>query len=890
IQTRVEDYLRDFPELGEQPIIQRLVEQEIYVRVNAGFLVEPSEYRSRFPEVALDESLFSHGESNTRVDGKGAFPQASTLALPYQFGNYVLEDLLGRGGMGSVYIAEQPAAKRRVAIKIAEVESLSPHSRQLMCGRFEQEAHAAAAVVHDHIVPIYDVGVVDGKPFIAMQMVDGGDLGKRSKEEPIAPREAARYLTGIAYGVAAAHGAGMLHRDIKPQNILVDNATDRAMLTDFGLARYTDVDSGMTQAGQLLGTPSFMPPEQIRDSSKIDARADVYSLGATLYQLVTGKAPFKASDIHETLRQVLNVEATSPSELNSEVDRDLETICLKCLEKEPDSRYRSAAELAEDLNRYVDGKPIHARPAGPVRKLVKWCRRNPALAAAQAAAIAGLLLTVAVSLIGWRASHQQWLVTAAVLDKSTDTVDQLFVQVKDEPLFSSPGFEEVRERLLQQAIEHYQSFVGIMNDEGSLGDDIAYANAALASMYVNLKYPGEESKEQIEIAKNAIAALDESERETPKMLEAQSDLFLASGRIAFEKRDLELMRRDFEMAVSLRERWVELAPDSVEADRKLANAVMNVGLALRQQAQAAAANGEAEPARELLAISEGKIFDAQKIRKERCDAVDQSDQVVSRKLRRDLARAEFALGNLEMARGNVVECVRRFEFAESRFDELANEVMVDASLWEDLALTRMQAASLLTALPTYWQDNDAQLDAAKRLDLAFNDVIQLLSARNGLSKQLSLVQMGQKCIDNGVLAGHLKMASEQAGALDAILTQIEAKHHDELKQVERTEGGDVESALVRIRLNQSKHRAQLALAMKPQSEAKTVLNEAIQLFQTHQSFVASDLLLSNELRGLEAMRESLNEPQDGSDAASGTETPTSEAPPTSGDPLTGLPN
>ncbi|MFN3193266.1 MAG: serine/threonine-protein kinase [Aureliella sp.] len=856
-RTRVEDYLRDFPELDEQQIIQRLVEQEIYVRVNAGFLVEPSEYRSRFPGVNLDDSLFSQGESDTRVDAKAQPQQLTALPLPYAFGNYVLQDLLGRGGMGSVYIAEQPAAKRRVAIKIAEVESLSPHSRQLMCARFEQEAHAAAAVVHDHIVPIYDVGVFDGKPFIAMQMVEGGDLGKRSKEEPISPKNAAQYLKGIAAGVAEAHKAGMLHRDIKPQNILIDNSTNRAMLTDFGLARYTEDDSGMTQAGQLLGTPSFMPPEQIRDSSKIDARADVYSLGATLYQLVTGKAPFKASDIHETLRQVLNVDATSPRELNSEVDRDLETICLKCLEKEPDLRYPSADELAEDLNRYVDGRPINARPAGPIRKLAKWCRRNPALAFAQGAAVAGLLLTVAVSLIGWRASHQQWLVTESVLKKSTATVDDLFVQVKDEPLMTSPGFEVIREQLLQRAIEHYRGFVGIIEREGGLADEIAYANAALASMYVDLSFSIEESKEQIDAAKNSFARLTEQQRSTPKMLEAQSDLYLASGRIAFSEMDLGTMLADFEEAVAFRKRWFEAEPESIEAARKLANSIMNVGLAQRQQAQAAAAEGQADSAGELLASAEGNLFDAQKLRNAAIQTAAENGIDPSQKLRRDQAKAEFALGNLEMAHGNIGECIARFESAEAKFYDLANEVAVDASLWEDLALARVQVASLLTALPTYWEDATAQQDAAKKLQQAFRDLTQTLSARNSIGKQLSLLQLSQRCIDSGVLAGHLKMAFEQSVELESIVLQVKNNYDASSQEDGTAERESIQESFVRIRLNQGKHRAQLAVDREPKSEVVQRIAEAIELYESHQKLVNADPLLSNDYRGLKSLRDAI---------------------------------
>ena len=294
--------------------------------------------------------------------------------------------------MGIVYKARQIKANRTVALKMilagqfASAEDVK---------RFETEASAAAKLDHPNIVPIFEVGEHEGRHFYSMGFIDGQSLSDVLREGPLAPKEAARLIRQVSQAVEYAHTQGIIHRDLKPQNILLSR--DRSpRVTDFGLAKQLAGASELTATGQILGTPSFMSPEQARgDGQAIGPLSDVYSLGAVLYCLLTGRPPFQSANVIETLRQVVAQEPVSPRLLNGAVGHDLETITLKCLQKDPAKRYQSASELADDLDRFLVGKPIHARPIGPTERLSRWCRRNP-LVASLSAAVATLLLVGAI--------------------------------------------------------------------------------------------------------------------------------------------------------------------------------------------------------------------------------------------------------------------------------------------------------------------------------------------------------------------------------------------------------------------------------------------------------------------------------------------------------------
>jgi eukaryotic-like serine/threonine-protein kinase len=290
---------------------------------------------------------------------------------------------IGRGGMGSVYKARDMELERIVAIKtIAEGRFATSDQRD----RFRDEARAVARLHHPNIIAIHAVGEHDQQPYLTLEYAGGGSLADRLAEKPMAPREAAALLETLARAVQAAHQAGVVHRDLKPSNILM---TDQGVpkVSDFGLAKLMDADAGRTITGQVLGSPSFMAPEQAEGRSKhVGPLADIYALGSILYQSLTGRPPFLGESQYETLKLVVSNDVVPPCRLRPDVPRDLETICLKCLAKEPSRRYADALALADDLRRHLAGRPILARRTGPIDQSWRWCRRNPGLAAASLAA------------------------------------------------------------------------------------------------------------------------------------------------------------------------------------------------------------------------------------------------------------------------------------------------------------------------------------------------------------------------------------------------------------------------------------------------------------------------------------------------------------------------
>lgn len=318
--------------------------------------------------------------------------------LPRAFGDYELLAEVARGGMGVVYRARQRSLDRQVALKMV---LSGPFASRVALERFRAEARVAASLQHVGIVAIHEAGEAEGQPYFTMDFVEGRNLADHLRDGPLPPARAARYIDQIARAVAYAHACGVLHRDLKPANILIDES-DCPRITDFGLAKQLTASghlSGsppLTLTGQALGSPHYMAPELASaQNENIGTAADVYSLGAILYQLLTGRPPFAAGTVGETLHQVLHNEPPRPRVLDPSLPRDLETICLKCLEKEPARRYPSAAMVAEELERFLSGQPLLGRPISAAERGWRWCRRNPSLAA-----LGGLaaLLPLAVAL------------------------------------------------------------------------------------------------------------------------------------------------------------------------------------------------------------------------------------------------------------------------------------------------------------------------------------------------------------------------------------------------------------------------------------------------------------------------------------------------------------
>ncbi len=304
---------------------------------------------------------------------RGGSSHSSSGALPCRFGDYELCEELGRGGMGVVYKARQLSLRRTVAVKMIHGRfAAEPSAVQ----RFRAEAEAAAKLQHANIVQVYEVGQYEGQPFFSMQYVEGQSLSQLLKQVSLSPKRAARYVEQISRAVAHAHEHGVLHRDLKPSNVLID-ARDQPRVMDFGLAKQLESDAQITVSGQLLGTPPYMSPEQAgARRSEIGPASDVYSLGVVLYELLTGQPPFRGANAWETLRLVRESDPRLPRTLNPQIPRDLEMICLKCLEKDPRDRYPSATALAEDLERYLDGDSISISSLSLFERLARTLERG----------------------------------------------------------------------------------------------------------------------------------------------------------------------------------------------------------------------------------------------------------------------------------------------------------------------------------------------------------------------------------------------------------------------------------------------------------------------------------------------------------------------------------
>jgi len=329
---------------------------------------------------------------------------AETLGAVRYFGDYELLEEIARGGMGVVYKARQVSLNRMVALKMILAGQLaSPQDVQ----RFHSEAEAAANLDHPNIVPIYEVGQHEGQHYFSMKLIDGGSLGTRMTAIRGDVRAAVALLVQVARAIHFAHQRGILHRDLKPANVLLEESHEGSLIpyvTDFGLAKRVEGDSGLTASGAIVGTPSYMPPEQARAEKALTVAADVYSLGAILYEMLTGRPPFRAATPLHTLLQVLEQELEPPRQVHPGIARDLETVCLKCLAKKPAARYRTAAELADELEHWLAGETVRACPPTRGERLARWGKRNPV---ALAFAVVLLILfggVVAYALVGgWMA-------------------------------------------------------------------------------------------------------------------------------------------------------------------------------------------------------------------------------------------------------------------------------------------------------------------------------------------------------------------------------------------------------------------------------------------------------------------------------------------------------
>ncbi len=562
--------------------------------------------------------------SGDTIDSPRPAKRSVRLTSGSPFGDYELLEEIARGGMGVVYRARQNRLNRIVALKTILAGELANEEQ---VRRFHIEAEAAAQLSHKNLVSIYEVGEHDGQHFFSMELVEGSGLDGRLSDGPLPPREAARIVKAVAEAMHFAHARGVVHRDLKPSNILID-AAGEPKVTDFGLAKQMQGDSELTASGQVIGTPSFMPPEQAEGRwEDVGPLADVYSLGAVLYCTLTSRPPFQAAGILETLKQVLEQDPVSPQQLNPSVDCDLETICLKCLDKSPERRYTSAQELADDLARFLDARPIVARPISLGGRFYRWCRRNPVVSGLLAATVVSLVIgTIASTTFAFRAIANAKLAELRLqeigrkneelgdkneqLGIALDRAEQLNEEAKgaishyvdvvlDDQLLSDRAFQPLRKRLIADALMYYEDFV---REHGSEQTEAGRRELALALdriAYITDKSGSKETS--LDANLKSIAIFKALHDEKPEDRQRLEDLAAQQRALADVYRDLGRLDeagKAYEQALQYGEQLLNAAPQNAACLSAMAKAQHNFGMLLHDSERLDEAAGLFDNARQ----------------------------------------------------------------------------------------------------------------------------------------------------------------------------------------------------------------------------------------------------------------------------------------------------
>ncbi len=545
----------------------------------------------------LEQRLIALGDNLNRTGLAGQNVPHSSVSEGEMMGDYRIIRLLATGGMGDVYLATDTKLNRTVALKRIAGSRLN---QQAWMTRFHREAELAASLNHPNIVQLYEYRLHEGIPFFAMEYVDHGSFEQRLATQPaLTTRESAAFVEQISRAVHHAHERGVIHRDLKPANILIA-ADGSARIADFGLARNFD-GSGHQQTpetltGEVLGTPAYMAPEQTTGrSSEVGPSADVYSLGAILYECLAGRPPFRALNSMQMIELVRCQEPVPPSQLLPGLPLELQTVCLKCLEKTPSRRYRSALELADELHRFLDGKPIIAQPIGSAGRFLKWARRRPDRAALLATVVVALVgLFVAITIHNWRLNReiarvdQQRKETAQQRQRADSnyrqarqTVHSMLDTLDAMESAGLPRLEELRRTQSKFALEFFESISGQSPESAEIGADAARASLNAAKICIGF---GEMERAE-SLFQNAIQAIEsvENSRISPRIVkDLRADAFEQFG-ILMRIRNRHASSIDLlTKSLKIREERLANQPDSTELQQLVAQTHHNLGASFQQ--------------------------------------------------------------------------------------------------------------------------------------------------------------------------------------------------------------------------------------------------------------------------------------------------------------------
>ena len=653
------DRISDDPELqhwrdtGSSSIVPESEVDALAVLVerlaNSGSTVHSIDTKSTTADDSVDDRIIASFEPSVDPNDLGSM------------GQYRIRRLLGHGGMAMVFEAIDTDLDRVVALKILRTKHSDASSRD----RFIREARALAGLKHPNVISIYSVSSnSDGQPFIAMEMVHGGSVQEVLKrDQETTPRLAAQWIAEVANGLAAAHDAGLIHRDIKPSNILLSEQGSSfvAKLADFGLARFTNIEHRATQTGILLGTPAYMSPEHIATPDQCDPLSDIYSLGVTLYEMLTGEPPFRGA-VHTVLQRIGRDEPALPRSLNALIPRDLETICMKAMQREPKRRYATAKAFSEDLNRWLSGQAILARPATRLELFLGWCRRNRSVASLTGATI-GLLVVLATvstySAITIRSTDQDLRKEKEMVEATSrqlqvvaddakkqrqiaiEALNSLVTKVQSE-LVSRPGTFKLREAILEAAIKGLDQ---ITEDSDSTEIDLVRIQAHIrkGEIFDSL---GRASESVVELEK-ASAFAETLVKGKPDSVDALRELcnaLMAQADVATRRGGFDIAMPLYQRVLPIREAAAANMPKDFNTQRALALVVQRIA--------------DIHFHRSEWDVAQVAFTRSRKITSEL--AANSPESLIAK---RDLAIAESRLGNIESLRGQFVIAEAHFKNA-----------------------------------------------------------------------------------------------------------------------------------------------------------------------------------------------------------------------------------